>query len=165
MLDAILFHVFAALALLSALVVVGQRNPTYSAFALIVTLASLSAVFGLLGSPFIAAIQMIVYAGAIMVLFLFVLMLLNVREEAPPPREGRVLRGTAVVLGLLLAGQVGFVLRALAPPAEPAAFDASVRAMALRLFSAEYVYVFEATSILIVAALVGAIALARKEAP
>ena len=77
--QAILFYVFGALALGAALVMVAQRNPTYSAFALIVTLVSLSAVFGLLGSPFIAALRIIVYAGAIMVLFLFVLMLLNVR--------------------------------------------------------------------------------------
>jgi len=65
-LDAILFYVFGSVALLSALVVVAQRNPMYSAFALIVTLASLSAVFGLLGSPFIAVLQVIVYGvGAV----------------------------------------------------------------------------------------------------
>ena len=71
----------------SALVVVGQRNPIYSAFALIVTLCSLSAIFGLLGSPFIAVLQIVVYAGAIMVLFLFVLMLLQ--REARGARAGR----------------------------------------------------------------------------
>jgi len=86
-LDAILFYVFAAAALGSALVVVGQRHPTYSAFALIVTLCSLSVVFGLLGSPFIAVLQVVVYAGAIMVLFLFVLMLLRV-TTAPPAGGG-----------------------------------------------------------------------------
>ncbi|PYQ01355.1 MAG: hypothetical protein DMF82_19495 [Acidobacteria bacterium] len=86
-LDAILFYVFAAVAVGSALVVVGQRHPTYSAFALIVTLCSLSAVFGLLGSPFIAVLQVVVYAGAIMVLFLFVLMLLSVQREERPARR------------------------------------------------------------------------------
>ena len=80
-LDIVLFYFFATIALGAALVVVGQRNPTYSAFALIVSIASLSAIFGLLGSPFIAVLQVVVYAGAIMVLFVFVLMLLNVREE------------------------------------------------------------------------------------
>ena len=83
--EAILFYVFAGLCLVSALVVVGQRNPLYSAFALIVTICSLSAIFGLLGSPFIAALQIVVYAGAIMVLFLFVLMLLRVGREQPEP--------------------------------------------------------------------------------
>ena len=67
----------------SALVVVAQRNPIYSAFALIVTLCSLSVIFGLLGSPFIAVLQIVVYAGAIMVLFLFVIMLLNVEARRP----------------------------------------------------------------------------------
>ena len=128
------------------------------------TLCSLSVIFGLLGSPFIAALQVIVYAGAIMVLFLFVLMLLNVkREEDVPGRGGRTLASIAVVLVALLTGQAGFVLwnTTLAPAA---AFDASTRRMAEILFSPHFLYVFEATSILILAALVGAVALAKKDA-
>jgi NADH-quinone oxidoreductase subunit J len=161
--DAILFYVFAAVAVASAVVVIAQRNPVYSAFALIVTLCSLSVVFGLLGSPFIAVLQVIVYAGAIMVLFLFVLMLLNVRrEEDAPGRGGRTLRGIALALVTLLVLQAGAVL--LRPSPGPAAeFDASTRAMATILFSPHFLYAFEATSILILAALVGAVALARKE--
>ena len=161
--DAILFYVFAAVAVASAVVVIAQRNPIYSAFALIVTLCSLSVVFGLLGSPFIAVLQVIVYAGAIMVLFLFVLMLLNVRrEEDAPGRGGRTLRGIALALVTLLVLQAGAVL--LRPSPGPAAqFDASTRTMATVLFSPHFLYAFEATSILILAALVGAVALARKE--
>lgn len=161
--DAILFYVFAAVAVASAVVVIAQRNPVYSAFALIVTLCSLSVVFALLGSPFIAVLQVIVYAGAIMVLFLFVLMLLNVRrEEDAPGRGGRTLRGIALALVTLLVLQAGAVL--LRPSPGPAApFDASTRAMATILFSPHFLYAFEATSILILAALVGAVALARKE--
>jgi NADH-quinone oxidoreductase subunit J len=158
---AILFYVFGGLALGGALVMVGQRNPTYSAFALIVTLVSLSGVFGLLGSPFIAALQVIVYAGAIMVLFLFVLMLLNVKTEVPAG-QGRVFKMVAVALGALLAGEIGSVLMA-APIHRARAFDASARQVALLLFTPQYLYVFEATSILILAALVGAITLAKKE--
>ncbi|HJR49531.1 MAG TPA: NADH-quinone oxidoreductase subunit J, partial [Gemmatimonadales bacterium] len=110
-LDAILFYVFAAVALLSAVVVVAQRNPMYSAFALIVTLGALSGVFGLLGATFIAVLQVIVYAGAIMVLFLFVLMLLNVKaEQRAEGGGGRGLKAVAVGLGALLAGQMGLVL-------------------------------------------------------
>jgi NADH-quinone oxidoreductase subunit J len=161
--DAILFYSFAALAVASALVVVGQRNPIYSAFALIVTLCSLSVIFGLLGSPFIAALQVIVYAGAIMVLFLFVLMLLNVRrEQDAPERGGRTLRGVALALVTLLVLQAGAaVLRY--ERASAAGFDASTRRMAEVLFSPHFLYVFEATSVLILAALVGAVVLAKKE--
>jgi NADH-quinone oxidoreductase subunit J len=163
-LDAILFYVFAAVSVLSALVVVGQRNPTYSAFALIATMVSLSAIFGLLGSPFIAVLQLVVYAGAIMVLFVFVLMLLNVKEEQRVPAGSGAFRWTALGLGALLAAQVIVVL-VRAPregPAWAATFDASARKVAQVLFSAQYVYAFEATSVLIVAALVGAVVLARK---
>jgi NADH-quinone oxidoreductase subunit J len=161
-LDAVLFYAFAAVALGSALVVVGQRNPTYSAFGLIVTLCSLSAIFGLLGSPFIAVLQVVVYAGAIMVLFLFVLMLLNVKSEDRPPNEGWTFRGVALALGALLVAQVASVLlRVKAVPV--ASYDASTAAVARRLFSTEYLYVFEATSILILAALVGAVVLAKKD--
>jgi NADH-quinone oxidoreductase subunit J len=161
--DAILFYVFAALAVASAVVVIAQRNPMYSAFALIVTLCSLSAIFGLLGSPFIAVLQVIVYAGAIMVLFLFVLMLLNVKSEPDAPnRGGRTLGALAVALVALLVGQVGAVLVRAEPGPAPA-FDASTRRMAEILFSPQFLYVFEATSILILAALVGSIALAKRD--
>jgi NADH-quinone oxidoreductase subunit J len=161
--DAILFYVFAAIAVASALVVIAQRNPIYSAFALIVTLCSMSVIFALLGSPFIAVLQVIVYAGAIMVLFLFVLMLLNVKSEEDRPAPGtRTLRGVALALVTLLVLQAGTVL-ARWQPLPAADFDASTRRMAEVLFSPHFLYVFEATSILILAALVGAIALARKE--
>jgi len=157
---AILFYVFAALAVGSALVVVGQRNPIYSAFGLIVTLCALSAIFGLLGSPFIAVLQVVVYAGAIMVLFLFVLMLLGVGAE--DRKSGRTLKTVAAVLAAALALEMGAVLVG-AAPAPVASFDASTRAVAHVLFSAPYLYVFEATSILILAALVGSIVLARRD--
>jgi NADH-quinone oxidoreductase subunit J len=162
--DAILFYLFAALAVVSAVVVIAQRNPMYSAFALIVTLCSISVIFALLGSPFIAALQVIVYAGAIMVLFLFVLMLLNVKreEESEGRRGGRALRVIALGLVGLLVVQAAIVLLR-SEPGPAAAFDASTRSMAVILFSARYLYVFEATSILILAALVGAVTLAKKE--
>ena len=161
--DAILFYASAVVAVASAVVVIAQRNPITSAFALIVTLCSLSVIFGLLGSPFIAVLQVIVYAGAIMVLFLFVLMLLNVRrEEDSPLRGGRTLRGIGLALVTLFVLQAGFVL-VRTEPGPALQFDASTRTMAGILFSARFVYVFEATSVLILAALVGAVALAKKE--
>ena len=161
--DAILFYAFAAIAVLSAVVVIAQRNPMTSAFALIVTLCSMSVIFALLGSPFIAVLQVIVYAGAIMVLFLFVLMLLNVRsEEDGPGKGGRTLGGVALALVTLLVAQGGAVLLRGEPGPAPA-FDASTRKMAQILFSPHFLYAFEATSILILAALVGAVTLAKKE--
>jgi NADH-quinone oxidoreductase subunit J len=165
MIDLVLFGVAAALAVLSALVVILQRNPIYSAFALIVTLCSLSVVYGLLGSPFIAVLQIVVYAGAIMVLFLFVIMLLNVKREDHPATGLTPFKGAAAALCALLVLQVGSVLVRADVGMVPAAYDASTRTMAGLLFSVRFLYVFEATSVLILAALVGAIALARKDAP
>jgi NADH-quinone oxidoreductase subunit J len=161
--DAILFYCLAALALASAALVVGQRHPVGSALALIVTLSALSGIFGLLGSPFIAVLQLVVYAGAIMVLFLFVLMLLNVRREEGHSATGRRVRWAALALGAVFVAQVGAVLTRLelAPSATP--FAAAPRDVARLLFRPEYLYAFEATSVLILAALVGAIALARRE--
>jgi NADH-quinone oxidoreductase subunit J len=161
-LDPVLFYLFAALALASALYMVVQRNPTYSAFSFIVTLCSLSAIYGLLGSSFIAVLQVVVYAGAIMVLFLFVLMLLNVRTEDQRP-DGFALRAVAVLLSGAFLALVGRVFaRARLEGAAPD-FEASAQNVARALFSPRFLYVFEATSILILAALVGAIMLARKE--
>ena len=160
-----LFAAAAALALVSALVVVLQRNPIYSAFALIVTLCSLSVVYGLLGSPFIAVLQLVVYAGAIMVLFLFVIMLLNVKREDHPATGFTPFKGAAAALAALLVLQVGSVLVRKDLSGVPASYDASTKTMAGLLFSVHFLYVFEATSVLILAALVGAIVLARKDAP
>ncbi len=159
-----LFYAAAAVALVSALFVVGQRNPIGSAFALIVTMCSLSIVYGLLGSPFIAVLQIVVYAGAIMVLFLFVLMLLRAERERDELVRSRTLPLVAGSLGLVFLLQVGSVLMAARVSPGPPGYEASTARMARVLFSLPYLYVFEATSILILSALVGAIVLARKEA-
>jgi NADH-quinone oxidoreductase subunit J len=160
--DAILFYFFAALALASALGVITQKSPIHSALFFIVTLCSLSAIYGLLGSPFIAVLQIIVYAGAIMVLFLFVLMLLNVKREETGGGGGG-LRNAAFLLVAILALQLGgSILRGGIAPA-PLAYDASTRSVADALFGTRFLYVFEATSILILAALVGAVVLAKKD--
>ncbi len=161
--DVILFYCLAVLTLVSALLVVVQRHVIGSAFALIVTLASLSAIFGLLGSPFIAVLQLVVYAGAIMVLFLFVIMLLNVQREDEQGGATRGLVARAAVLGAFFLVQVGAVVLRLNLTPSGAVYDASTRAVAQQLFRPEYLYAFEATSVLILAALVGAIVLARDE--
>lgn len=161
--EVVLFYVFAAIALASAIVVVAQRNPVYSAFALIVTMCALSGIFAVLGSPFIAILQVIVYAGAIMVLFLFVLMLLNVKSEERMEGESQTLRAVAIALGLGLAGQVGYALWGATRPGLAPGFDASTERVARILFEPRFLYAFEATSVLILAAMVGAIVLSKRD--
>jgi NADH-quinone oxidoreductase subunit J len=162
--DAALFYLLAATALVSALVVVAQPNPIRSALALIVTLCSLAGIFGLLGSPFIAALQVIVYAGAIMVLFLFVLMLLNVEPERGPGRS-RQLTFAAVALAVALSAQLGSVLVRGNRGAGAEGFSAPSLEMARVLFSSSFLYAFEAVAVLILAALVGSVVLAKRELP
>src|SRR6185295_15562434 len=102
---------FAALAVVAAFNVILQRNPIYSAIALIVVLASLAALFLTRYAQFIAAIQIIVYAGAIMVLFVFVIMLLNIRAEEAITDKQKYLQWLAVPLFGALLAEVFFVIR------------------------------------------------------
>ena len=161
-LDVILFYGAALVAIASGLFVISQRNPINSAFSLIITMCSLAVMFAMLGSGFIAVLQVVVYAGAIMVLFLFVIMLLNAKQE-----EGEHMGGigrAGIILGVILAVQAVLVVwkGASSLPAnhqETASID-----VARGLFAdPRFLYPFEATSILILAAMVGAIVVARKE--
>ncbi|MCM2254945.1 MAG: NADH-quinone oxidoreductase subunit J [Vicinamibacteria bacterium] len=163
MIESVLFYTFAALALVSAVVVIAQKSPFYSAFGLIVVLCSLSGIFAVLGSPFIAVIQLVVYAGAIMVLFLFVLMLLNVQRETDDVGGSAPLRLAAAALASAFAAQVAAVIARARIVSGPEQYEASTRKVAELLFSPAFLYVFEATSILILAALVGAIVLAKRD--
>ena len=167
---AIVFWLFAALAVTASVLVIGQRNPMYSVLLLILSFAALSGLYVLLGSPFVAVIQIIIYAGAIMVLFLFVVMLLNVpTEEAPTPRETRLIGGAGprrfgAVLSALLAVEFFWALGQLNAGSLPGAETppTAVRTIGLRLFQT-HALAFEATSLLILVAMVGAVILARKE--
>ena len=178
--DALLFYAFAAVAVLGALLVVSQRNPVYSVLALIASFFGLSGLYVLLEAPFVAVVQIIIYAGAIMVLFLFTVMLLNVpREDAaewdkshPLYRPGAVRIGAT--LALLMALQLGWALSRTpglsAGVADERAADGSVARIGEVLFrSADagtgttgYMFAFEVTSILIIIAMVGAVVIARK---
>ncbi len=171
--DAALFWILAAGAVVASLLVIGQRNPMYSVLLLIVSFGALSGLYIVLGAPFVAAIQIIIYAGAIMVLFLFVVMLLNVPSETPaqdrafgfmsgagPRRFGAVLSGVLVV-------ELAWALRRLRAASLPSAAlqpASSVHDIGVRLYH-DYAFAFEATSVLILVAMVGAIVLARKEPP
>ncbi len=170
--DAILFWILAAGAVIASVLVIGQRNPMYSVLLLIASFGALSGLYILLGSPFVAVIQIIIYAGAIMVLFLFVVMLLNVpTEEMPTGKQARLLGGAGprrfgAILSAFLALQLFWALRSLGAQAMPGHDTpaTTVAAIGERLFR-EYSFAFEATSVLILVAMVGAVILARKEHP
>lgn len=158
-----IFLLFAALALGSAVVVVTHRNPVYSTMSLVVTLVSLAALFVLLGAPFIAALQVLIYTGAILVLFLFVLMLLNVgREEIGPGRWGQ--KVAAGVGGLIFGGMVLVLVwrsygRLALGPLSPELV--SLDALAADLFG-DYLLTFELVGLLLLVAVIAATVVARK---
>jgi len=163
------FYLLAFVAVIASILVIAQRNPIYSVLLLIASFGALSGLYVLLDAPFAAAIQIIVYAGAIMVLFLFVVMLLNAPHEDtehdlrvhPLIRSGPM--GFGVVLGLVLVAELGVAIGA---GREPGSFSggstSSVAAIGRTLFT-EYQFAFEVTSILILVAMVGAVVLAKKE--
>ena len=169
----ILFYVFAALAIGGALGVVISRNPVGSLLFMVVTLASIAGIFVLFQAHFLAAIQVLVYAGAIMVLFLFVIMLLNLGHDYRKDLKG----GAWAVMAFAATGALaGLLARQLRGAEEAPAFrlfggaesiDAllaehgAVGAIARPLFQ-QYVVPFEITGILLLVAIVGAIALAKR---
>lgn len=161
--EAIMFYPLAVLILLSAIGVVILPNPIHGALCLIVTLVSVAAMFGLLSASFLAVAQVIVYAGAIVVLVLFVLMLLNIKEENP---EGSLLIKSlaalisAVILCSALIPLAGHVWND--ESAQITDTFGSVQEIGQQLFST-YVFPFEAASILIMAAMVGAVMLATSK--
>lgn len=160
---ALLFILFAGLAIGCALAVVAQRNPLYSAISLIGVFVSLACLYVMLAAPFIAAVQVIVYAGAIMVLVVFVIMLLNVEQEERGRNRLKFLVPTAVVLAAILIAEVAFILVSvqdfrLTATASNIGLTGSIGA---QLFT-RYLLPFEITSILLLMAIVGAMTLARR---
>ncbi len=163
--DVIVFLIFAIVAVACAINVVVQTHPISSAISLVGVMGSLAVLYLLLGAEFIAAAQVIVYAGAIMVLFVFVIMLLNAGAEA---RKGKSIMartlGAPLLVGFLAL--MAFVVQRLYPHSDTVSFGGfkggSARDIGKALFSS-YLLPFEATSILILIAIVGAIVLARKE--
>jgi NADH-quinone oxidoreductase subunit J len=165
----IIFFVFAAAAVLSALNILLQRNPLYSALSLIVTLLSLSALYLTLHAEFIAVIQIVVYAGAIMVLFIFVIMLLNVPAAQPQIEKQKGLRYLAIPFAGVLIAETFYVVLSLpkrSMPSVPAGTEAqaigTTWSIGTSLFT-DYLLPFEVTSVLILMAVVGAMVLARRE--
>ena len=174
-----LFNIFAGLTVLSALLVVANpfsRNPVTSALFLVTTMISISGLFVLLGAYFLAAVQILVYAGAVMVLFLFVIMLLDLREAAR-----RKLNLVSLAMGIMAVGALFLVYKSSlestygeVPQQHEVAADTgqaeakavgSTRALGQALFSGDngFILPFEIVSILLLVAMVGVILLSRKE--
>ncbi len=166
--DLLLFAVSAGLAIAFALAMVIQKTPVRSVLALVVTFFGISVLSVMLAAPFIAAIVMIVYAGAILVLFLFVIMLLNLNEEAREKDSRPVQRVLGLVAGLALGGLLlGITLRAGAPPVTSPAGGARIPSVdeipvVGRLLFSDYLFAFEASAVLLLAAAVGALILSRR---
>jgi NADH-quinone oxidoreductase subunit J len=172
--EIVTFYLLAGLAILASALVIGQRNPMYSVLLLIASFAALAGLYVQLDAPFVAVAQIIIYAGAIMVLFLFVVMLLNAPQEdaaewdrSHPLRRPGVARVGALLAGLLVV-QLAWALLRIAELEAPvagqtdAAAVSSVRELGRVLFD-RHAFAFEATSILILVAMVGAVVLARRE--
>ena len=160
--ETVLFILFGAIAVCGAVMVVTRKHPMASALYLILTLFAVAALFVLRQAHFLAAIQVIVYAGAVVVLFVFVIMLINVPEDRLPVERATTTR----VLGVLAAGffilESAVLARRYSMPTGPAAEVGTVETVGRALFT-DYLLAFEITSVLLLAAVIGAIALAKRK--
>ncbi|MCU1336986.1 MAG: NADH-ubiquinone/plastoquinone oxidoreductase, chain 6 [Bryobacterales bacterium] len=163
--DALLFMIFAAIAVICAINLVVQTHPISSALSLVGVMGALAALYLLLGGEFIAAAQLVVYAGAIMVLFVFVIMLLNAGSERKPVIKPRGKYLGAPLL-LVFLGMMAYLIQRIMPASAPVVFGAfqggTAKEIGRSLFTV-YLLPFEVTSVLILIAILGAIVLARKE--
>jgi len=160
----ILFFVFAAAAVGFGVNLLVQRHPIYSAISLIGVMVSLASLYLMLGAEFLAAVQVVVYAGAIMVLFVFVIMLLNTGEETGP-NKSQIARNFGPPLIVLLLGLLTSLLYRVFPPDTVVRFGdfpGQTADIGRRLYL-YYMLPFEVVSILILVAIVGAVVLAKKE--
>ena len=159
--ELLLFLLLAAVAVAGAVNLILQRHPIHSALSLIVVMVALAGLYLLLGAEFLAAVQIIVYAGAIMVLFVFVIMLLNAGEEERT-NLSRMARYVGLPLGIVLLIELAYWAARASPSRPVAAPLAPTKKLAMLLFR-DFVLPFELTSILILIAILGALVLAKKE--
>ncbi len=171
MLESLLFIIMSLITIACAIGVVFQKNPIYSAVFLIQTMVSLAVLYVLLHAQFVAAVQVMVYAGAIMVIFVFVIMLLNLNKD--DMEDGKIKmpmqKPAAIILGLVLVVMIGVIMtRTIYQGAQgeytPEVMDqiGNTQLVGKMLFT-KYVLPFEIASILLFAAIVGAIILAKKQ--
>ena len=162
---ALIFIIFAGIAVFCGINLVVQTHPIASALSLIGVMGSLAVLYLQLGGEFIAAAQVIVYAGAIMVLFVFVIMLLNAGAEPTSFQVSRFVKYFGLILLAAFLGLISFIIQALLPKTEGVlfgTFQGTTLEVGRKLFTT-YLLPFEVTSVLLLIALVGAIVLARKE--
>ncbi|MBN1826233.1 MAG: NADH-quinone oxidoreductase subunit J [Candidatus Eisenbacteria bacterium] len=161
----VLFWILSGLAVLAAIGTVTRRNPLSAALSLVICLTAVAGLFAVLEAHFLFAIQLLVYAGAIMVLVLYVIMLLNLKERETRPlgvsRPRAAFAGIAAALVLAVLARVWGSLAA-SPPAPPEKGFGTVESMAGVLFT-KYPFPFEVISILLLAAVVGAVVLAMRK--
>jgi len=160
----LVFFVLAALAVLGALNLVFQKHPIHSALSLIVVMVCLAGLYLLMGAEFVAAVQIIVYGGAIMVLFIFVIMLLNAGEEERTDFS-KIAKFAGLPLALALTASIAAaVVKSGAGMANPSdtVIPKATEQISTMLFK-EFVYPFELTSFLILVAIMGALVLAQRE--
>jgi NADH-quinone oxidoreductase subunit J len=155
------FFVVAALAVGSALGLVLKKNPIHGALLLVVNLACVAVMYLTLGAEFLAAVQVIVYAGAIMVLFVFAIMVLIPGKDETGPDPRRPTRLLARPVGALLFVQLVVILTGRRGPASPETQAGGVESLGRLLFT-DYLFPFELTSVLLLAAMVGVLVLARR---
>ncbi len=163
---ALIFFLFAGIAVFCGISLVAQTHPIASALSLIGVMGSLAILYLQLGGEFIAAAQVIVYAGAIMVLFVFVIMLLNAGAEGTSLQVSSSVKYMGILLLAAFLGLISFIIQAMLPKTEGVVFGAFQGGTALnvgkKLFTV-YLLPFEVTSVLILIAILGAMVLARKE--
>ena len=164
--ETVLFYLFAALAVAGALLVIVHKNPVSSAVSLVLTLFATAVLFVLLSAHFAAAIQILVYAGAIMVLFLFTVMFLNLKSGALDfDSKNMAFKGSLILAGLFFVGYFAILAYNMAFPgggtaALPEDFG-TVEGVGMMLFT-DYLLPFELTSVLILAAIIGVVAIAKR---
>ncbi len=167
MVDVIFFAIFGLVAVVAAIGVVAQRNVLYSGLLLVLSMLSLAGLYILMNAQFIGVVQIIVYAGAVMVLFLFTVMLVGGRRTETPARTLRGQGPLAALLVLALGADLCLLLVRGLPAVTPAPMTAatlgSVQAVAEVLFT-RYLWAFEATGLLLLVAVVGVVYLARGHA-
>jgi NADH-quinone oxidoreductase subunit J len=162
-----LFVAFAALLVGCSLMTILHRNPVTSALFLVLAFCSLAGLYLLLQAEFLAMVQVIVYAGAIMVLFLFVIMYLNLKRDVEEGLHHAVRRGAGWILGALLVAESVLVIGrkwGAGPEAPPAAPIGNAQAVGQLLYT-RYLFPFEITSVLLLVAMVGAVVIAKGRGP
>jgi NADH-quinone oxidoreductase subunit J len=159
----ILFYILAAASVVSALGVITSKNPVYSVLWLIMTFFTISGHYILLNAQFLAIVNLIVYAGAIMVLFLFVIMLMNLNKDTEPQKNKWLKIAGAVSGGSLLLVLVAALKDTDATMKEPSAGDIGLIQNLGKVLFQDYVVPFEVSSILFLSAMVGAVVIGKRD--